>query len=89
MKQYTLPQRPLTVLECNEGTITGLEALLKAGYHIGTYAWSHTNKDAHTSVTHRLTRLHQQHPHKLPHTILLYWDTLLRTNTNTTTPEAI
>jgi hypothetical protein len=54
IKQHILPLRPLAVLKFSEGTTTGLEALLKVGYHIGTYAWSHTNPDAHTAGTHRL-----------------------------------
>ena len=36
-----------------------------------------------------ITQLQQQYPHKLPLTSLLYWDTLLPTNTNTITPEPI
>jgi len=89
IQQHTLPCCPLTVLEFNEGTTTGLKALLKAAYHTGIYAWSYTNPDAHTTATHRLTQLQQQDPHKLPHTALLYSDALLPTNTNTITPEAI
>jgi len=72
MKQHILPHRPLTVLEFTEGTTSGLESLLEAGYHIGTNEGSHTNPDAHTAATHRLTQLLQQYSHKLPLTALLY-----------------
>jgi len=46
------------------------------------------NKDARTAAKRRLTQLQQQYPHKLPHTLLLYWGTLLPTYTNTLTPKA-
>ena len=53
--QHILPYAPLTILELYGGTATGLEALLKAGHHIKTYAWADTDPDAHTSLQHRIT----------------------------------
>ena len=69
--------------------VGSLDTLLRAGYHIGTYAGSETNPDRHTAATHRLAQLQQQYTNKLPNTALLQWDTLLPTNKNNITPEAM
>jgi hypothetical protein len=87
--QHTLPQHPMTVIDFYGATATGLEALLKSGNHIGTFAWMDTSPDALVVVTHRITQLQQQYLNHLPTTALHEWGTLLPTNTNLITPEGI
>ena len=64
--QHTLPHAPLTILELYGGTATGLEALLKAGHRVKTYAWADTDPDAYTSLQHRITQMREKYPANYP-----------------------
>jgi len=66
IQQNTLPQQPLAIIEFYGDTATGLEALLKTGHHIGTYAWTDISPDALAAVTHRLANLQHQYLNQLP-----------------------
>jgi len=54
IRSHRLPRIPLRVVELCVGLATGLEALLRAGYAIGSYAWVDTYPDAHTAASHRI-----------------------------------
>ena len=58
--QRMLTHAPLIILELYGGTATGLEALLKAGHHIKTYAWADTDPDANISLQHRITQMRER-----------------------------
>jgi hypothetical protein len=59
------------------GLETGLEALLKVGYAIASYAWVGIDSDAHATVSHPLTRLTYQYPQLLPPEAIRDWDSRL------------
>ena len=61
-----LPGIPLRIVEFYGGLTTGLEALLKAGYEIGSNTWIDTGSDSHAAASHRIAYLILQFPH-LPH----------------------
>ena len=54
---HRLPRLPLRIVEVCGGLVTGLEALLRAGYAIISYVWVDTNLDAHTAASHRIAHL--------------------------------
>jgi hypothetical protein len=64
--RYTLPQRPLHLVELSGGIATGLEAVLKARNAVASYIWADIDPDAHIAIAHRLTRLRHRHPNLLP-----------------------
>ena len=57
------------MLELYGEIATGLEALLKVGYHIKAYAWVDADPDAHTALQCRLTQLRERYPIHLPLTV--------------------
>ena len=79
----TLPQfavnktTPLTVIELCGGIGTGLEALLQAGYTIGSYSWADINPDGHTELQHVIPQLHAKYKDKFPLSASQGWDTRL------------
>jgi ribonuclease HI len=85
--QHTLPHAPLTILELYGGTATGLEALLKAGHHINTYAWADTDPDAYTSLQHRITQMQEKYPGQLPPSATANWNTSLPLDITHITPQ--
>ena len=74
LRPYHLPRRPLRIVDLCGGLATGLEALLKAGYAVTSYAWLDIDTDAHATVSHRLPREKQQYPHLLPPEAIRDWD---------------
>jgi len=68
---------------------TGLEALLRAGYAINSYAWADTDSDAHTATSHRVTHLRHQFPHLPPHEVIQDWDSRLPIDVRTCSPELL
>ena len=84
-----LPQAPLSLVEICGGIATGLEALLRAGHSIRTYAWADINPDAHKATLHRLQRLQDRYPTQLPASAILGWDRRLPFNANCLSPDGI
>jgi hypothetical protein len=74
-------------MELYGGTATGLEALLKAGYHIKTYAWADTDPDAYTSLQHRITQMQEKYPGQLPPSATANWNTSLPLDITHITPQ--
>jgi len=62
---YRLPRILLRSMELCGGLATGLEALLRAGYAISSYAWVDTDSNAHTVASHRIACLRHRFPHLL------------------------
>ncbi len=81
-----MPDRPIHLVELCGGIATGLEALLKAGHAVASYAWADVDPDAHAATIHRLARLHARHPLLLPPEATTGWDTRLPMDTRTITP---
>ncbi len=65
-RKQRLPRTPPRIVELSGGLATGLEALLKVGYAISSYAWVDIDPDAHTATSHRIAHLRSQFPHLLP-----------------------
>ena len=63
---HRLPRIPPRIVELCGGLATGLDALLRVGYAISSYAWVDTNPDARTAASHRITYLRYQFPYLLP-----------------------
>ena len=82
-------QTPLTVIELCGGIGTGLEALLKAGYHVGSYTWADINPDGHTVLQHTIPNLHKQFKSQFPLTASQGWDTRLPFDINLITKELL
>ena len=83
--RYTLPQRPLHLVELCGGIATGLEAVLEAGHAVASCTWADIDQDAHTTTSHRLTRLRHRHPNLLPREAIDGWDVRLPRDTRTIT----
>jgi hypothetical protein len=64
-------------MELCGGLTTGLEALLRAGYAINSYAWVDIDPDAHTAVSYRIADLKLQFPFLLPLEAIKDWDSQL------------
>jgi hypothetical protein len=71
------------------GLATGLEALLRAGYAISSYAWVDIDPDAHTVASHRIACLRHQFPHLLPPEAIKDWDCRLPMDVPTISPELL
>jgi len=84
--RHILPQRPIHLVELCGGMTTGLEAILKARHTVASYTWVDIDPDAHTATTHKLARLHNQHPLLLPREAMEGWDTRLPMDARTITP---
>ena len=82
-------QTPLTVIELCAGIGTGLEALLKAGYQIGSYTWADINPDGHTVLQHTIPTLHEQYKGQFPLSATQGWDTRLPFDINLITREML
>ena len=80
---------PLTVIELCAGIGTGLEALLKAGYTIGSYTWADINPDGHTVLQHTIPTLHKQYKKQFPPSATQGWDTKLPFDINLITRELL
>ena len=57
IRSHRLYRAPLRVVELCGGLATGLEALLGAGYAIGSYVWVGIDPNAHTTASHRIAHL--------------------------------
>jgi hypothetical protein len=79
--RYTLPQRPLHLVELCGGIATWLDAVLKAGHAVASYTWADIDLDVHTATAHRLTRLRHRHPNLLPREAIDGWDIRLPRDT--------
>ena len=88
-RPYTIPNRPLHVVEICGGIATGLEALLRAGHPIASYTWADINPDAHTATSHRSQILQQRYPLQLPPASTHGWDRRLPFNANCITPDSL
>jgi len=64
--KYTLPQRPIHLVELCGGIATRLESVLKSGHAVASYTWADIDPDAHTVTAHRLARLYDRHPSYSP-----------------------
>ena len=82
-------QTPLTVIELCGGIGTGLEALLKAGYKVGSYTWADINPDGHTVLQHTIPTLHKQYPKQFPTHATQGWDTRLPFDINLITRDML
>ena len=80
---------PLTVIELCGGIGTGLEALLQAGYTVGSYTWADINPDGHTVLQHTIPHLHTKYKDQFPRTASQGWDTRLPADINLITPELL
>ena len=69
--------------------MTGLEALLRAGNSIRSYAWEDINPDAYLATQHRLLLLRSRCPRQLPAAAIQGWDRRLPFNANCLSPEGI
>ena len=83
---YTLPHRPIHLVELCGGIAKGLESVLKAGHAVSSYTWANIDPGVHTATTHRLARLHNRHPLLLPPEAIEGWDTRLSMDAKTITP---
>ncbi len=63
---HIVPHPPTRISGPLRGLATSLEALLKAGYTVASYAWVDIDPKAHTTVSHVLKRLTHQCPQLLP-----------------------
>jgi hypothetical protein len=79
--QTIVPHAPLAILELYGGTATSMEALLKAGHHLKTYACADTDPDAYTSFQHRIIQMQESYPLQLPLSSTAHWNTLLPLHT--------
>ncbi len=61
-----LSQVPLLIVELCGGLATGLEAVLRAGYAINSYAWVDIDPYAHIAVSHRIADLRLKFPLLIP-----------------------
>ena len=80
---------PLTVIELCGGIGTGLEAVLKAGYSVGSYTWADINPDGHTVLSHTIPKLQQEYGSRFPASATEGWDTRLPFDINLITPELL
>ena len=80
---------PLTVIELCAGIGTGLEALLKAGYTVGSYTWADINPDGHTVLQQTIPALHEQYKTQFPLAATRGWDTRLPFDINLITRELL
>ena len=87
----TCPLRntPVSLVEICGGIATGLEALLRAGHSIRSYAWADINPDAYLATKHRLLLLRSRYPRQLPAAAIQGWDRRLPFNANCLSPEGI
>ena len=84
-----LRNTPVSLVEICGGIATGLEALLRAGHSIRSYAWADINPDAYLATKRRLHLLHSRYPRQLPATAIQGWDRRLPFNANCLSPEGI
>ena len=87
-----LRNTPVSLVEICGGIATGLEALLRAGHSIRSYAWADINPDAYLATKRRLRLLRSRYPRQLPATstaIQGRWDRRLPFNANCLSPEGI
>ena len=84
-----LPDSPVSLVEICGGIATGLEAHLRAGHAIRSYAWADINPDAYLATKHRLQLLRTRYPRQLPASAIQGWDRRLPFNANCLSPEGI
>ncbi len=89
IRSHRLLWIPLRIVEHCGGLATGLEALLRVGYTISSYAWVNTDPDAHTVASHRIAYLRLKFPHLLPPEAIQVWDSRLPMDVRIISPELL
>jgi hypothetical protein len=89
VRSHRLARIPLRSVDLSGCLDTGLEALLRVGYAISSYAWIDTDPDAHTVASHRIAYLRLQFPHLLPPGAIHDWDSRLPMGVRTISPELL
>jgi len=77
IRPHRLPRTPLRVVELCGDLATSLEALLRAGYVIGSYTRIDTNPDVYTAAAQRIACLRHNFPHLLLSEAVQEWDSRL------------
>ena len=89
VRSRRLPRNPLRIVELCGGLAIDLEALLKVGYTVNSYAWVDIDLDVHAAISRRIAHLRLQYPYLFPLKANKDWDSRLSTDVRTISPELL